>query len=264
MTGVGAAGATAEREQFERDGYTVFRSVIDAGLVAEAQAHVDWLQARHPELRPEHLGHELVADDPFWVRLIGDDRLLDVAARFIGDDIALFASHYISKPPFDGQPVLWPQDASYGPLDPGAVVTLWLAVDDAHTDNGCLRVIPGSHQWPVHRLRRRDDVESVLSTEIDADIDESAAVDLELRAGDVEVHHPNIVHGSHANTSDRRRCGLTIRYIPASTRIVTPGEEPWPCAFLLRGSAVPGVNRYVDRPAFDPSRHFPFRGCRAG
>lgn len=53
-----------------------------------------------------------VHDDPFWVRLVSDPRLLSIAARYIGEDIALFASHYIAKPPGDGQPVLFHQDGS--------------------------------------------------------------------------------------------------------------------------------------------------------
>ncbi len=56
-----------------------------------------------------------------------------------------------------------------------------------------------------------------------------------------------------------RRCGLTIRYIPATTRIVT--ERQWPSAFLLRGEAVLGVNEYNARPRYVEGRHMPFKGC---
>lgn len=231
---------------FERDGYEVFRSVLDDELMAQVRDHVDRLVAAHPELRPEHLGHELLADDPFWCRLIADERLLDIAERFIGPDIALFASHYIVKPPFDGQPVLWHQDAAYWPLEPMEVVTLWLAVDDSTTENGCLRVIPGTHRMPPQRLRPVTDRPNVLNTEIDGEVDESAAVDLVLRSGDVEVHHPGIVHGSEPNRSPKRRAGLTIRYIPTSTRIVA---DEWACDFLLRGSNVPGGRPYRPLPA---------------
>lgn len=101
---------TPLREQYEREGYVLIPHVLDADLIGEASEHVAWLQAKNPELRPEQLHNWLMVDDPFWVRLIGDDRLLDIAEQFIGPDIALFASHYISKPPFDGQPVLWHQD----------------------------------------------------------------------------------------------------------------------------------------------------------
>ena len=245
-------------QQYERDGYVLFPQVLDADLMAEAKAHLDWLIQKHPDVRPEQLGTELVAKDPFWLRLVSDDRLLDIAEKFIGPDIALYASHYIAKPAFDGQPVLWHQDGSYWPLEPMKVVTLWLAVDDATTENGCLRVIPGSHTMNLHEMHRRDDVKSVLSTSIDdSHVDESNAVDCALPSGGVEVHHPNLIHGSEANHSPKRRAGLTIRYIPTSTRITTPD---WPCAFLLRGEAVPGINNYVPRPKYVEGQHIPFRG----
>jgi hypothetical protein len=84
-------------------------------------------------------------------------------------------------------------------------------------------------------------------------------VDIILKPGDVSIHHPNVVHGSNANTSPKWRRGLTIRYIPTSTRIIS--EKPWPSAFLLRGEAVPGVNQYLPWPRYVEGRHMPFRGC---
>jgi len=252
---------TLDREaavkEYDEAGYLVFRQVIDAALISEASDHVAWLTERHPELRGEELSHELVARDPFWVRLVSDDRLLDIAEIFVGPDIALFASHYISKPPFSGQPVLWHQDGAYWPLVPMHVVTLWLAVDESVPENGCLRVIPGSHRGDLHALRRRDDTANVLGSESATDVDESRAVDMILAPGDVEVHHPKIMHGSAANTSPRRRCGLTIRYIPTSTRIVTE-QQPYASALLLRGQ--PGVNAYQPRPVFVPGEDFGFAG----
>ena len=112
------------REQFEANGCAIYRDVLDADLVAEAGDHVVWLSEKHSDLRPEQLHHNLMTDDPFWVRLVSDSRLLDIAAAYVGDNIALFASHYISKPPGDGLPVLWHQDGSYWPLEPMEVVTL--------------------------------------------------------------------------------------------------------------------------------------------
>src|SRR5437868_845741 len=194
--------------QFERDGYVLFRNVLDADLIGEASEHVASLQTQHPGLRPEQLHHYFMTDDAFWVRLISDDRLLDIAEQFIGPNIALFASHYICKPPGDGQPVLWHQDGSYWPLEPMEVVTLWLAVDDADRENGCMRVLPGTHKTGLQEMKRRTDVANVLSSGIDPEfVDESKAVDFVLKAGSVSVHHPNIIHGSEANRSSRRRGG---------------------------------------------------------
>jgi ectoine hydroxylase-related dioxygenase (phytanoyl-CoA dioxygenase family) len=245
--------ATSAVQQYERDGYVIFRDVLDAALVAEASRHLEWLQHRHPELRPERLGHNLMTDDPFWVRLISDDRLLDIAELFIGPNIALFASHYLSKPPEDGMPVLWHQDGSYWPLEPMEVVTAWLAVDDSTAENGCMRVLPGSHRGAA-LVHRPHDKEAVLHTEIaPEEIDESRAVDVELPAGGVSLHHPLLIHGSNPNHSPRRRCGLTIRYIPTTTRIT---RDDWK-SFLLRGHPVPGINRYAPFPEYRPADHFP-------
>jgi phytanoyl-CoA hydroxylase len=243
-------------EQYDRDGYVIFPNVLDSELIAEAGEHVAWLQAKYPERRGEDLSHELVAKDAFWVRLISDPRLLEIAELFIGPDIALFASHYISKPPFSGQPVLWHQDGAYWPLDPMRVVTLWLAVDDSTTENGCLRVVPGSHKEELHELRDRDDVDSVLGSELAREVDEAMAVDLEMSKGSVDVHHPNIIHGSKANLSPNRRCGLTIRYIPTSTRILNDADA---AAIHLRGEL--GVNSYQAKPTYVAGESFPFRGA---
>ena len=258
--------ATAERTEssardtFERDGFVLFRNVLDQDLIQEASDHVDWLLAKHPELRGEQLHHNLMEHDAFWVRLISDPRLLDIAEQFIGPNIALFASHYISKPPFTGQQVLWHQDGGYWPLEPMEVVTLWLAVDRADQENGCMRVIPGTHKLQLIDMQDASDKGAVLDRETPAEyVEEDKAVDIVLDPGEVEVHHPNIIHGSHANTSPRRRCGLTIRYIPATTKVLS--DTPWPSLFHLRGEKVPGVNDYRPRPKYVEGESFPFRGC---
>ncbi|MEM1115235.1 MAG: phytanoyl-CoA dioxygenase family protein [Bacteroidota bacterium] len=259
--------ASAEpRARYDTDGFTVYRDVLPRDLVTEAADHVLWLMEQNPDLRPEQLSNHLMADDPFWLRLISDDRLLDVAEQFIGPDIALFASHYIAKAPFQGQKVLWHQDGSYWPLEPMEVVTLWLAADDTDAENGCLRIVPGTQNdrllsW--EELEKSTDGADVLGSGMSPDdVDEGAAVDIVMSAGDVEVHHPNVIHGSNANTSPRWRRGLTIRYIPASTRIVTDGT--WISAYMLRGKPTPGANRYMPFPTYrDDGTQMPFAGTEA-
>jgi ectoine hydroxylase-related dioxygenase (phytanoyl-CoA dioxygenase family) len=249
------------REHYDLEGHVSVHDVLDADLLQEARNHIDWLLKKNPGTRPEGLHHALMTDDPFWVRLVSDSRLLDIAERFIGPNIALFASHYIAKPPFDGQAVLWHQDGSYWPLEPMEVVSLWLAVDDVTAENGCMRMIPGTHGISLQKHHDRPEVKSVLSSGLDpALVDESKAVDVVLKAGAVSIHHPNIIHGSNANNSSKWRRGLTIRYIPTSTRIVSD-QRPFPSAFLLRGQAVNGVNEYNPWPKYVEGKHMPFRGC---
>jgi phytanoyl-CoA hydroxylase len=249
----------AAEDEFQSEGYAIYRNVLDSELIAEASDHVAWLLEKNPGLRPEQLHNNLMTDDPFWVRLIADERLLDIAERYVGPNIALFASHYISKPPFDGKPVLWHQDGAFWPLEPMEVVTLWLAIDESTPENGCMRVVPGTQNLSLQEMQDAQE-DAVLEREVPPEfVDESKAVDLVLSPGDVSVHNPTIIHGSKANLSARRRCGLTIRYIPTSTRIVTEGQ--WASAFLLRGEAMPGVNTYLSKPQYVEGKHMPFRGC---
>lgn len=252
-------GLAAGKKQYERDGYALFPHVLDDELMAETRRHLEWLAKQYPEVSSDNYQTLTVPVDPFWVRLVGDNRLLDIAEQFIGPDIALFGAHYFVKPPYEGRAVLWHQDGSYWPLDPVEIVTVWLAVDDVDPENGCLRVIPGSHRMELQEMQAQTDVENILGSQIDpALVDESKAVDCTLKAGGVEVHHPNIIHGSEANHSPRRRAGLAIRYIPASTRIT---QQPWPGSYLLRGQAVSGVNDYASLPRYVEGQHMPFRGC---
>jgi hypothetical protein len=255
--------SSVQRTQYDREGYTIYRNVLDADLVAEASDHVDWLVQKNPDVRPEQLHNNLMTHDPFWVRLIADPRLVDVAAEYVGGDVALFASHYICKPPGDGQPVLWHQDGAYWPLEPMEVVTLWLAIDPSVPENGCMRVVPGTQEMDLQEMHTTAGDQNVLGSAIAEDrVEADKAVDLVLDPGDLSVHHPNIVHGSKANTSPRRRCGLTIRYIPTSTRIITDKPQ-WPSAFLLCGQPVEGVNDYLPWPPYVEGEHMPFGGCDA-
>ena len=246
-------------EEYDERGYTVLEDVLDESLIEAGRGHIDWLTEQFPDRRPENFGDlEHVGQDPFWIRLVSDDRLLDIAEQFVGPDIGLFASHYIAKPPKDGQEVLWHQDGSYWPLEPMDVVTLWVAFDPSTPENGCLRVIPETQDIELQDVIEREDTENVLRSETKHDmVDTSEAVDIILESGDVSIHHPNIVHGSEGNTSDRWRRGLTIRYIPTSTRIVTEDQTMgWPSAFLLRGQPEEGINQYQEWPLYDPDDKF--------
>jgi len=263
MSGGGAwnEGLAKIRPQYERDGYVIVRGAIEQDLAREAREHVRWLIGKHPGVRPEQLHAELARSDPFWIRLVSDERLVDIAAEFVGPNIALFATHYICKPPWDGQAVLWHQDGIYWPLEPMEVVTLWLAASESTPENGCMRVIPGTHRTALTAVEERTDVANVLGSGLKAElVDEKSAVDIVLQPGDVSIHHPNLVHGSEANRSDRWRMGLTIRYIPTTTRIL---KSDVGAPFLLRGRSVPGVNVYLPRPKYVAGEHMPFRGCEA-
>ena len=249
------------RQEYDESGFCIAREVIDPGLAAETVDHVHWLVKRNPDLRPERLHHQLLMHDPFMHRLVCDDRLVDIAEQFLGPNVAMFAAHYIAKKPGTGQAVQWHQDGSYWPLEPMEVTTLWVAGTDSTVANGCMRVLPGTH---ARKLLKRSDMvdldtdKFVLEVGIHPDdIDEADAVNLELKAGDISIHHPTIIHGSNANTSDQWRVGLTLRYIPTSTKVKT--DFP---SIMCRGEVVPDIdNDYAPRPRYVEGEHMPFAAC---
>ena len=249
---------------YDRKGYTIARKAIDTNLATEMVDHINWLGKKHPDTRPEGYHHNMLVNDPFMHRLVGDDRLLDIAEQFIGPNIALFAAHYIAKSPGTGRAVQWHQDGSYWPLEPMEVTTLWVAGTPSTVENGCMRVLPGTQNNTL--LNRRDliDLDTskfVLGAGIHPDqIDETNAIDLELDAGDISIHNPLIIHGSNANTSAQWRIGLTLRYVPTSTWVKKENHKN----VVLRGKADPAIrNSYANRPTYVAGKHMAFKGCEA-
>src|SRR5690606_11211293 len=66
-------------------------------------------------------------------------RIVDCVADLRGDDVIAWGAHFFCKMPGDGRAVAWHQDASYWPLSPSYAVTVWLAIDDADLENGCMK-----------------------------------------------------------------------------------------------------------------------------
>jgi non-heme Fe2+,alpha-ketoglutarate-dependent halogenase len=163
--------------------------------------------------------------------------LLDYVSDILGDDFVLWGTHFFCKMPEDGKSVSWHQDASYWPMTPSRTVTVWLAIDDSDRKNAAMRVIPGSHLKGHLTWRLSEGAENnVLDQTVeDAEQFGDLPVDLILKAGEMSMHSDLLLHGSEANVSDRRRCGLTLRYAATEVRaymgwdekgIVCRGEDP--------------------------------------
>ena len=115
--------------------------------------------------------------------------------------------------------VPWHQDGQYWPIRSLATCTVWVALDDSLIQNGCMRVIPGSQRGqPLydHYKDERDGL-TLNRTIVPEQFDAQTAVDLELRAGQMSMHDVYLIHGSNPNRSTRRRAGVAIRYMPATS-----------------------------------------------
>lgn len=209
-------------EAYRRDGYLLpGQQVFPARDFRELAATFERLLAEWTAAggRPEHMDVPHFRH-PELMRWLLHPAVLDLVEPLLGPDIALFSSHFICKPAGDGRRVPWHEDSAYwkGQWDPMEVVTVWLAIDPSDLGNGCMQVIPGSHGGGYSAYEQVEGA-AVFGTEIaKGTFDAAAAVPCILAAGEASLHHAKAIHGSEANTSGRRRCGYTMRFISTRCR----------------------------------------------
>ena len=151
-------------------------------------------------------------------------RSLNAIEKLIGPNVFLLATHFFNKYGEGDQAeafVAWHQDVTFWGLEPPMAITAWYAVDDSDEENGCMQVIPGTHVSGVVEHGKAEQSGNLLSInqEVHVSPEQSAsAVDLPLDAGQVSIHDGTLIHGSLPNRSNRRRCGLTLRYVPTWVR----------------------------------------------
>ncbi len=216
----------ADVEFFNKQGYLLRNQPVFSPDKFDAlRTHFETMLQRwtNAGLSPEHMDTPHFGDVKLFDWLL-DDEVLDLVESLIGPDIALWSSHFICKPAGVGKRVPWHEDSAYwrGRLDPMNVVTIWLAIDPSTPENGCMRVIPGTHRNGFSDYDPVSDPErQVFASEIRSDqFDESQAVDMVLRPNECSVHEAKLIHGSHANTGDIRRCGYTMRYMPTTVKLL--------------------------------------------
>jgi len=171
-----------------------------------------------------------------WLNdLIRHPRILDAVEDIVGPNILCWGSSFFIKEKRDPGFVSWHQDSTYWGLDPADVITAWVALSDSTAENGAMRVIPGSHK--LEQIPHRDTFrpENLLSRgqEIVVEVDERQAKMLELKAGEMSLHHVRLIHGSDPNPSGQRRIGFAIRYIPTYVRQAAGTHDS---ATLVRGA----------------------------
>src|SRR5437588_4616820 len=143
------------------------------------------------------------------------DEVLDLVEPLIGPNIALWSSHFICKDPYTGRATPWHEDSAYwnGRISRyDKIVTVWLALDRSSRENGCMRVIPGSHNNGFSEYVPVDSTQNTFDSEI-KNLDDSQAVYFELEKGECSLHDGRIIHGATPNRSPFRRCGYTMRYL---------------------------------------------------
>ncbi len=226
-------------ETYRKDGFLTGIRIADTTEAAGYQQAYNALEAEVGKEKCEiglidwHFEHQFI-----W-ELATHRRIVEVIEALIGPDVMLLATHFFCKYGPREKFVAWHQDVTYWGLEPPDAITAWYAIDDSDIGNGCMRVIPGSHQRGIKEHGKSEQAGNLLSINQEAPVTEAEAeraIDLVLKAGEMSIHHGQIIHGSLPNHSTRRRCGLTIRYIAPSVKQADENslKRPWK-PILLRG-----------------------------
>lgn len=216
-------------DQYHEQGYIIPDYQLPMDVVEEMRTELDYLMEANPDLTADAMfvphapqGNHQGLKSPRkekWLSFACHDDILEMVSQLIGDGVALWGTTVFGKPAHNGKATPWHQDGQYWPINPLASCTAWIAMDEVGVENGCMRVIPGSHKNPellTHHRNMATDL--TLNQELDADqFDQAQAADIILKPGQMSFHDINIVHGSNHNTSAKRRAGFVLRFMPTTS-----------------------------------------------
>ncbi len=226
---------------FHQQGYLAVAEAFSPAQVAAAgDAVYDLIDGKQPEFRGVQLevsaqGQKLAGAarreavrklmnfvdwDVRFQPLAADPDLLDVLARLMGDTPVLFQEMALLKPP-GGREKPWHQDCAYFNYPLGTtIIGVWISLDHASAENGCLHILPGTHrEGPVNHFKRRD--WQICDTDVQTERD----VVVPLAPGGCLLWHGMTHHGSPTNPSQKMRRALQLHYRPTSAGQIDTDER---------------------------------------
>eukprot|EP00063_Salmo_salar_P093983 XP_014068818.1 PREDICTED: uncharacterized protein LOC106612301 [Salmo salar] len=252
------------KERYNQQGFLSAVPVLNDTELREARQAFNHLEREFGEEYTQYSLHNVHLQYPWVMGLAKHPHILQVVQSILGSDVILLDSRFICKYPTTPTPhptatqagndaitltseeemkssekdqqnetrlpfVAWHQDMRYWGIAGGPVLSVWLALDDSLAENGALKVIPGSHCSGLlpHQLASRPGNMLSVNQEIPEELVQTdSALLCPLLAGQMSIHDGFLVHASDPNTSQRRRCGFVIRYIPTCAYPIEDPDRP--------------------------------------
>ena len=198
-------------KQYNDEGYIAPINILSTEEAIEARKEIELIEKKIPNEINKKGRYNVHLISPKLDAIVHNSKILDTVESIIGKNILVCGTTLFIKNPQEEGFVSYHQDAKYIGLEPHNWVTAWVAITDSYEENGCMRMWPKSHlEIRDHNekfnegnlLTRGQTVEGVPISEIKS---------VELRAGQMSLHHPRIVHGSGINNSNDRRIGFVIQ-----------------------------------------------------
>ena len=208
MTGLSAK----QLEHYKNKGYISPINALSPSEAKEIRDEIEKIEKDWPGALEGINRNYVHLISPIFNKVCLNTNILDAVETVIGKNILICGTTLFVKNPNEKGFVSFHQDAKYIGLEPHNWVTVWLAVTDANEHNGCMRMLPGSHKENLKIHEQKFDENNLLTrgqTITNVSLDETDPII--LKAGQVSLHHPLIVHGSGLNQSNDRRIGFVIQ-----------------------------------------------------
>ena len=197
---------------YNEKGYVAPIDVISIQEANKIRQEIETIEKKWPNAL-EGLGRNYVhMISPILNNVCLNSKILDAVESIIGKNILICGTTLFIKNANEKGFVSFHQDAKYIGLEPHNWVTAWVAITDANENNGCMRMWPGSHKNNLKHHNQKFDANNLLTrgqTIENVPIKETEPVI--LKAGQMSLHHPTIVHGSGINKSNDRRIGFVVQ-----------------------------------------------------
>ncbi|MFT4587470.1 MAG: non-heme Fe2+,alpha-ketoglutarate-dependent halogenase [Candidatus Binatia bacterium] len=232
-------------KRYEETGVLFPIIALDGGELERFRGEVNELEASLRQAADRTFFGECHVNFKWAYDLCTHSKILDVIEQIIGPNILVHSTTLFSKPP-GKKFISWHQDSAYWHLSEPRLVSAWVALGDSAIENGCMRVQPGTHfsLLDFTEVLHENNMLGTGNTVVDG-LDESLAIDVTLKAGEMSLHHANLLHGSNANRSDGNRVGFAIRYVATDVRQGRGHQE----VLLARGENRHGNFELLKNPA---------------
>ena len=204
---------TAEQlNHYKNKGYISPVSALSSSEAKEISDEIEKIEKEWPGALEGINRNYIHLISPIFNKVCLNKNILDAVESVIGKNILICGTTLFIKNPNEKGFVSFHQDAKYIGLEPHNWVTVWLAVTDANEHNGCMRMLPGSHKENLKNHEQKFD-ENNLSTrgQTITGVPLNKTEPVILKAGQISLHHPLVVHGSGINKSNDRRIGFVIQ-----------------------------------------------------
>lgn len=235
---------------YRRDGFVYPIPVMSREEAGRFRNSLERFEHEHPDYLEGMKRQKLHLVTTWMAELVRRPEILDAVEDILGPDFFCWQTSLFIKEAKDPGFVSWHQDGNYWGLSSHEVVTAWLALSPSTVESGCMKMMPGSHEWEGIEHKDTFDADNLLTRGqvMDVAIDEAQASNVIVQPGEISLHHVNIAHASAPNQANDRRIGVAMRYVTPRVRQVTGVPDS---ATLVRGEDNVGNFEHEPAPAYD-------------